>query len=382
MCDTLSVRHAAGMWFAKNSDRHPAETQVVESHARRAAQSDLATQYLVLPDADAAAFVGSRPSGLRGCEHGVNAHGAAAGNEKIRTIGSPRDLPPALLGMDIVRLVLERTRTADDAVDLCTWLLERYGQGGSGEPHAAEPYFSSFLFADATGGWIVETSNRTWVARPIGDGAALSNRVTLSTDWTRASPDIAPGTNFDDFRLARLPTGVADHRLARTNACVARGAATTAADIAHVLRSHGDRDALPGAVGADWSGFTVCMHRPEMHAQTTASMIVDLRRDDAPQRAWTALGNPCLSVYVPVFPPAVPPQLAAAAQWERFARLRDKVEAQPDEFPAGRAELAAVEADLWAEADVAWQSDDRAGLDGFAAEAYAPVDAALTRLGV
>ena len=103
MCDTFCIRHADGMWFAKNSDRHPAEPQVVESYERRSATAELHTQYLELPDADASAFVGSRPTWLWGCEHGVNEHGVAIGNEKIWTIESPRDLPPALLGMDIVR---------------------------------------------------------------------------------------------------------------------------------------------------------------------------------------------------------------------------------------------------------------------------------------
>src|SRR4051794_25144240 len=75
MCDTLCVRHAGGMWFAKNSDRHPHEAQVVESHKRRLARSDVHTQYLALPDAGAFAFAGSRPTWLWGCEHGVNEHG-------------------------------------------------------------------------------------------------------------------------------------------------------------------------------------------------------------------------------------------------------------------------------------------------------------------
>ena len=61
---------------------------------------------------------------------------------------------------------------------------------------------------------LVETSNRTWAARQIDHGAALSNRVSLGTDWTRASDDVAPGTDFDDYRWKRMPTTVADGRLA------------------------------------------------------------------------------------------------------------------------------------------------------------------------
>src|ERR1700730_16348575 len=145
------------MWFAKNSDRHPAEPHVLEWHEPRAGAAELATQYLTVPDADASAFLGSRPTWLWGCEHGVNEHGVTIGNEKIFTVDSPRRFPPALLGMDIERLVLERERTADDALDRCRSLVETYGQGGSGEPFDDEPYFSSFLLADARGAWVVET---------------------------------------------------------------------------------------------------------------------------------------------------------------------------------------------------------------------------------
>ncbi len=168
MCDTLCVRSGGAMLFAKNSDRHPDEPQVVEWHARRApgTRAGLRTQYLTLDDPGAHAFVGSRPTWLWGVEHGVNEFGVAIGNEKIWTVDRPRDRPAALLGMDLVRLGLERAATAEEAVSVITTLVERHGQGGSGEPHRDEPYDSSFLVADPTGGFVVETCNRSWVARP------------------------------------------------------------------------------------------------------------------------------------------------------------------------------------------------------------------------
>jgi dipeptidase len=361
MCDTLCVRHDTGMWFAKNSDRHPDEAQVVEWHDRRTPNADLRTQYLTLPDPGACAFWGSRPVWLRGCEHGVNEHGVAIGNEKIFTVERPGDRPRALLGMDVVRLVLERARDADEALAIGTSLVEQYGQGGSGEPHRDEAYFSSFLVADAHKGWIIETSNRTWVAREVRHGAALSNRVSLRTDWTRASADVASGTDFDAWRHAKAPVSATADRLAVTRDCVA--SARGPADIARAMRSH-----------AGSTAFTVCMHNRAKHSQTTASMIADLRTDGSPPRAWVCLGNPCASVYVPIFPPALAPELADPAQWHRFARLRDRDDVSLT--------LASVEAELWAEADAAFATGNRATLDHFAATAFAPVGAALLRLGV
>jgi secernin len=346
------------MLFAKSSDRHPDEAQVVEWHDRRPPGDSLRTQYLTIDDAGAHAFLGSRPTWLWGVEHGLNEHGVAIGNEKIWTTDRPREGAPALLGMDLVRLGLERSRSADEALAVMTALLERHGQGGSGEPHRDEPYYSSFLLADPRQGFVLETSNRTWVARPIVSGAAISNRISLGTDYTHASPDVAVGADFDAYRSPRVPTALADHRLEVTSATVARGVDVTARDVASTLRSHGPAcgpDSIPAAIGSDWEGFSVCMHRRESHSQTTASMIAQLR-PSSPLRAWVCLGNPCLSVYVPCFPPAVPAELADGSQWKRFADLRDRVEADPGRLRTVRTALQAVEADLWDAADAAYAS--------------------------
>jgi len=371
MCDALCVRTPAGMLFAKNSDRHPDEAQVVEWYPARPARGELRTQYLTIPDAGAFALVGSRPSWLWGFEHGVNEHGVAIGNEKIWTTTRARDLPPALLGMDLVRLGLERGRSADDALDIMTNLLEQHGQGGSGEPHRFEAYFSSFLVADAGGGWVLETSGRTWAAKPVAQGAAISNRVTIGRDWTRGSADLAADADFDSFRRPGVPTEITDGRLATTRRAITSDVSPRR--LAAVLRDHG--------AGNPTRAATVCMHQREAQMFTTASMIVDLRAG-VPPRGFACLGSPCASVYVPIFPPAVPPELGDIVQWKRFAQLRDRIDADPSLGPETRAELGAIEAELWHAAEAAHASGDRARLDRFGREAYAPIDRALRGLGV
>ncbi|MCU1457803.1 MAG: hypothetical protein JWL73_1895, partial [Actinomycetia bacterium] len=139
MCDTLCVVGSERTLFAKNSDRPVGEIQVVEQLAARREPTPLRTQYLTIEPADAYALTGSRPTWLWGFEHGVNEHRLAIGNEKIWTTDRPREGAPALLGMDLVRLGLERSRSADEALAVMTTLLERHGQGGSGEPHRDEP---------------------------------------------------------------------------------------------------------------------------------------------------------------------------------------------------------------------------------------------------
>ena len=356
MCDTLAVVGDRGLLFAKNSDRPPDEPQVVERFPTRAAGGSLRTQYLELPDEGACAFVGSRPTWLWGVEHGLNEHGVAIGNEKLYTTGRPKARPEALLGMDLVRLGLERGTSADHAVEVMTGLIERHGQGGSGERDTFDPYDSSFLVADARGGWIVETCDRTWAARPIGAGASISNRISLETDWTRASADVAPGTDFQAYRHPAVATTIADHRLAATTRCVARGAGELTVDaVIAALRDHGTgpwgAPGLPVAVqpptdpGPDHRGVTVCMHVVGLQ-NTTASMVCAVpRRDPAGARVWVALGSPCVSAYVP-FRPAdgVPAGLADASRWARLAAVRDLVEARPERLAEVRAAIDPIEA--------------------------------------
>lgn len=394
MCDTLCVIGRGRTLFAKNSDRPLAEPQVVQGFARRAPGAGLHTQYLEIPDAGAYALTGSRPSWLWGLEHGVNEHRVAIGNEKVWTVDDPAAQPPALIGMDLVRLGLERATTAEEALDVITTLLEAHGQGGSGEHDHSEPYFSSFLIADPHHAWILETSARTWAAQPVEDGAAISNRVSLGTGWTRASSDVAPGRDFQDWRDPDAFVAIADQRLAATRATVATGAAALEpADLAAAMRHHGERPwGAPGsdptdvsavhAVPLEWEGVTVCMHVGD-YQTTTASMIADLSDDaDAPLRAWVALGSPCASVYVPVFPPlGVPPELGEDATWQRFRDLRERAEASPDALAEIRVVLAPVEAELWSEADAA-AAGGAEKIQRFLEAAWAPVEDGLRSLGV
>ena len=398
MCDTLAAVGAGRLLFAKNSDRPPREAQIVRAFPRRrASRRALSTQYLELgPDPGAGAVLLSQPTWLWGAEHGVNEHGVAVGNEKVWTIDDPRGTAPALLGMDIVRLALERARSAEHAVAIITELVETHGQGGSGERDHDEPYHSAFLVADAGAAWIVETSNHTWAARrTVAGGVAISNRLSLDRDWDAASPDVEPGQSFQDWRLPIVPTTIADHRLAATTACVrsTTPGLLSPREIVATLRDHGagpwgapraasdERapSAVPDGPGDDNRGISVCMHLRGYQA-TTASMIVEVAGDAAPVRTWTALGSPCASLYVPGFGLRVAPALSDEREWSRFAALRDRVEDDDDALATVRAQLAPVEAELWDAADLVDARDgDR---DAFVASAYDAVDAALRRLGV
>lgn len=341
MCDclvALAPSTAAGATlFAKNSDRPAGESQVLERfEGARRAEPIRATHIEIESGAhETIGLVGSRPWWMWGLEHGVNEAGVAIGNETIYTTEDPRPHPPALTGMDLVRLGLERGATAAGAVEAMTGLLERYGQGGTGHLGKERPYWSSFLVADAGEAWVVETSARLWEAERVGAVRAISNRTTIPT--------------FDAaHRHPRQPVEtLVDPRWHASQALLADGPVSVEGMAAH-LRSH--------VGGTD--GWTVCMHADG--EVTTASMVAELTADGARPTRFL-LGSPCTSVYVPLF---VHRPLGLPVKWDRLGALGGRGDVRP----------ALDELEISLEADA---RDD----DDWAFEAWRRVDRTLATLG-
>ena len=373
MCDTLCAPGPAGMVFAKNSDRSPGEVQVAWPFGRRSsAGCTLRTQYLTIGDTGAHASFLSCPTWLWGAEHGVNEHAVAIGNERVATTHHAAHAPPALIGMDLVRLGLERARSAAEAVEVIGDLLTACGQGGIADEAHQDAYDSSFLIADPSGAFVLDTAGRDYAAAPVPAGAAISNRHTLTTEWTAASASLAPGDDFGRYRDDTEDTDYADVRLATSRAFLSStpsGGLTAAATAAH-LRDHGAGpwgapgtegpvQPPPEGIGEHSRGVTVCMHVRGL-CVTTASMIAELPlgiADGAPLRVFVAAGNPCVSIYVPAFPrtvagppPFVPLQLSGEELWHAAAALSERVEDDPAALEGVREVLDPVEDELWADA--------------------------------
>ncbi|KAJ7313656.1 hypothetical protein JRQ81_005239 [Phrynocephalus forsythii] len=174
--------------FGKNSDRPRDEVQEVvyfpaESHAKG---SKVQCTYIEVDQAEKTyAVILSRPAWLWGAEMGSNEHGVCIGNEGVWT-KEPVGEEEALLGMDLVRLGLERGRSAHEALRVITAHLEQYGQGGScKEEPTPFIYHNTFLLADRTEAWVLETAGQYWAAQRIQEGAQnISNQLSIGTDIT------------------------------------------------------------------------------------------------------------------------------------------------------------------------------------------------------
>jgi secernin len=417
-CDTLvalapATRDGVTL-FAKNSDRPPRECQrlVQVPRATHPAGATLRCQYVELPQVAAtAAFLGSQPWWLWGVEHGVNEHRVAIGNETVfarEPLGRT-----GLLGMDLVRLGLERGRTADEALQVMTELLATHGQGGSGQAHLEFPYHNAFLVADPGTAWILETSGRHWAARRVADVGNVSNGLALGADWERGSDDLTafavaqgwwpPDRGRVDFAAAYandtgVPPNLCLERRRRAAALLAesRGQATPAV-LRRVLRDHYDAgDVHRPRPFDDPRFFSLCMHADPLD-NTTAAMVTTLPRDpSAIVTTWVCPGSPCVGAFLPCYPGVpVPAALAsggaepdATSAWWRMRELLSLVERDFGRFgPRVRRRWDAFEADVDAEraaveADAATAGDPARMLGPFVArtvEMYMETAGALVR---
>jgi secernin len=292
MCDTFIALGSAtadgGLVFGKNSDRPADEKQVpVHLAARRYGPGvGLRCTYIEIPQAaETYALVLSQPTWMWGAEMAVNDHGVVIGNEAVWTT-APLG-PPALLGMDLVRLGAERGATAQHAVEVITELLETHGQGGGcGENDPGFQYHNSFLIADATEAWVLETADRHWAAERVTDGTRnISNQLSIRRDAARVSGGLGPATDF----AAKF----SDDPNARSMR-EARGRELLAADIGRVTP-----DTMM-AILRDHSGG-ICMHGG---FRSTASMVCHVVPDTSPD-IWMTWGpNPCETDFTQVPTPA------------------------------------------------------------------------------
>jgi dipeptidase len=309
VCDTVAVVPENGpVWFAKNSDREPNEIQFIECDEGDAAQT-APTGWPVEPPSERMLL--SRPGWMWGAEIGVNEHGVAIGNEAVFTkLPVPKQ---GRTGMEFLRIALGVCRTADEALDLLIDFTERFPQGGRmGHRNRSFRYNSSFIVADPSTGWVLETVGQLWAAKRIRGVATISNALTIEDDfdrihtgayevarkrgWAKSAGSFRFASSFSDPWISKA-AGAAQRR-ACTAASLSSPAELRVEDFIATLTDHGGVDPMRGV-----RGVSPCAHAswsPARHAQQTTSSLI-ARLDPRQPTIWaTGTSAPCLSVFKPV----------------------------------------------------------------------------------
>jgi len=321
MCDTIvalgSATRDGATLFGKNSDREPDEVQNIKIYPRQKHRrgEKVECTYLTIPQVtETARIMLCQPFWMFGAEMGANDFGVAIGNEALFTREKPDTT--GLTGMDLLRLALERSRTAKEALETIIELLEKYGQGGNYGYRQKFLYMNSFLIADVEEAYVLETVRSWWAWKKVNDFWSISNVISLEKDFDACSPGLIENAvskgyckseaefNFRKCYSDRIITwgakGAPRQERSREMLLQKKGALTTA-DFMAILRDHsGLTDWTP-----DKSGGTICMHAADKlirRSQSVCSMVASLGKK-AQFCYTTGAANPCMSPYYPVFFP-------------------------------------------------------------------------------
>jgi secernin len=373
MCDTMvalgNSTEDGSVLFAKNSDRQPNEPHImIRVPARKhdlSSEKYVQATYIKVPQLEETyEVVLLKPSWIWGCEMGWNEHGLNIGNEAVFTRESKGE--KSLIGMDFIRLALERCKTSREAVDVIIRLLEEHGQGGNCGFEKPFTYHNSFLLADRDSAWVLETAGRFWAAKEIKDVYSISNCLTIGNDFDMIHPDAVKNavdkgwcSGEKDFSFAqcysdKLFTKFSEAKRRREAAETALRKARGKINVdtmKSILRCHDGE--LEGRLFSKGSVRSVCMHAGGMIGdQTTGSYIASIGKNLGTYYV-TGASAPCISVFkplwmiggIPVFEESMQDKaieywktrerlhrliISGAADYGQYIRERDELEARID----------------------------------------------------
>jgi dipeptidase len=188
-CTTVMVNGKAlkagkGSIVAKNRDLGTNTiSEIGLHHAAELPKSSIyRAAYIDIPNVKATyKFIGSRTAGRWGYGMGINEHQVAVADNDAPSRDN-MDWKAGLHDNDIVRLVLERAKTAREGMEIATKLAETYGQAWNG---------IMFEIGDPNEIWVVEVTGRRWAAKRYTDTVTVrTNQYQLTDDYDMASKDL------------------------------------------------------------------------------------------------------------------------------------------------------------------------------------------------
>ncbi|KAH9520070.1 Secernin-3 [Bulinus truncatus] len=302
--------------FGKNSNRPASEIQdVIYYPAKDYSDGEkVKCTYIEIDQVNHThAVILSKPSWMWGAEMGANDQGVALGNAPVWTkLNGPNDLEKKLLGTDIVRLSLERAASAHEALDVITQLLATFGQGGPCTDEEGKDgwcFHNSFLIADCSEAWLLETAGAFWVAERITDGVRnCSNELSIRTKMDLTSPGLVEEAK--KLGLYSEDMGEFDFK---SVFCAQSQAGSASANSTTFRYRHG-KEVMEKIINAGKFGYQdmfkvlrdedggICMMDGGFITAGSQVSILLPKNSPAPNVHWfTGTPNPATSIYKPFF---------------------------------------------------------------------------------
>ena len=379
-CDTMvalgSATRGRNTVFAKNSDRPQEEAQPLVMVAGSDHSGGYSgTQFIDVPQVGHTyRHVGSKPYWCAGYEHGFNEHQVVIGNEalpsKLKEAKTPK-----LVGMEVLRIGLERSRSAQEAVDVITGLVSEFGQGKFANSDGVRTYDNIYLIADPTSAYVVECVGHEWAVSQVKSLRSISNVSQIGDDGDRVSHGAELqatdqglfNSGIDgQFSFSRVFGDLNDSasgikRQCRSESMLNRGyGKLDVRSMMEVLSDHSDCEDSEELPVLDIKGdVSICLHRNsgESMGASTASLIADLcATGERLPVYWTGMYSPCMTVFMPVFIEGdLPPMLAVGgpvesyeSPWWDFYRLTHYgMQAGVEARMGIRSELSSLQAELF-----------------------------------
>lgn len=356
-CDALVVMpnctKDGSVIFAKEMDRGNNECPHIVSFPREHHKKGemVKCTHIEIPQVEETyAVIGNQPFWMWGFECGMNEFGVSIADMAIWTKDKTKLEEKSLIGADLERLAIERGKTAYEAMHVLVDLLNEYGQWGNctNVPGDVVVFNNSFLIADPNEAWMLETSNRRWVAKKVTDFMELSNAPMIGARYDEGSSDLVEYAKekgwFDGkvpFNFARVYTDFgkwpdfADVRQNRAMQLLqARRGEITPEYVERILRDHYEEDSFINMRFGPMSSVFRTLDYYPFYGHSVTSMMTHLRRDESiPEEMryvyYSTLSSPGCSIFMPFYLNAkVPEKLAIGTDkysvdspWWTFEKL-------------------------------------------------------------
>lgn len=327
MCDTFiispNLTKNGKMIFAKNSDRSPNEPHVFSHIARSKHNCDELVQctYISIPQVKETNEVTLfKPSWIWGAEMGYNEHNLFIGNEAVFTNIKYGKTNDGLIGMDLLRLALERASSPLDAIEVIVTLIDKYTQNGNCSFDHNFYYHNSFLIANGKEAYHLETAGKFYAYKKVTGVYAISNMLSIGKDFDFVSPESLEyaiknkkAKSYNDFSFCecfsdKLFTHFSGAKIRNQlilDHLKKSGGFITIKTAMEALRLHDFDDKANKCVA---SVSSPCMHFGGLVGDHTTGSVVAEISDNYNVVFATLASTPCVSIFKPILNEDVPPQ--------------------------------------------------------------------------